>query len=334
MNFCILGSGSWGTAMALHLARFGHPVSLVTRRMEHALQLASERENRDYLPGIRLHEDVQVGCELKPALMEAEVLFLACPSQWLRAQCEGVRAALSSARRLRLIVSLCKGLERVTLLSPTSVIHEVLPDCWYGVLSGPTFAGEVARAKPTAIVFASNGDVAFNAEVQIALSNEALRVYTSDDVKGVELGGALKNVYAIAVGMCDGLQLGDNAKASLITRALLEMKVLGSVLGGCPETFYGLSGLGDLTATCNGASSRNRMLGQRLAEGSNPEILIDSGELMAEGYWAAESFYKLCRQRDLTPAILMEVYAVLYEGKSPQAGLYSLMNRELKAEKG
>ena len=334
MNFCIAGAGSWGTAVAIHLARLGHPVSLVARRMEHALQLASERENRAYLPGIHFHDDLQVGHELKPALMEADVLFLACPSQWLRSQCELARAALPSAKRLRLVISLCKGLERETLHSAAEVMQEALPGFQYGVLSGPSFANEVARGQPTAIVLASDSEAAYSAKVQQALSNEQLRVYTSDDLKGVELGGALKNVYAIAVGLCDGLKLGDNAKAALITRSLAEIVVLGALLGGRIETFYGLSGLGDLTLTCNGAASRNRLLGQRLAEGEQAAELINSGALMAEGYWAADCFYQICRQHDLMAPILSEVYAVLYQGKRPQEVIHSLMQRKLKAEKG
>ncbi len=332
MNFCIIGAGAWGTAMAIHLSRLGHVVTLVPRRVEHALELASDRENRAYLPDVVFDSDMQIGCELKPALMEAEIVLMACPSRGLREQCERVRDNLTSARQVKLFISLCKGLEQKTLLRPVQVMREVLPGYCHGVLSGPTFAYEVAKGKPTAIVFASEGDAPLAAAVQGAISNDALRVYTASDLTGVELGGCLKNVYAIAVGICDGLDLGDNAKAALLTRSLHEMVSLGICLGGARESFYGLSGVGDLVATCTSARSRNRTFGQEVAAGKKAEDLSRVGEATVEGYWATDCFLNLCRKYDLEAPILQEVHNILYHGKDPIEGLRALMNRDLKAE--
>jgi glycerol-3-phosphate dehydrogenase (NAD(P)+) len=216
--------------MALHLDRCGHSVTLVPRRMEHALAIASTRENSDYLPGYHLPHAIQIGCELAPVLMEAEVVFLACPSKALRQLCQSVLVASSVAWQLKLFLVMCKGLELETLKTPCEIVNEVFPDVACGVLSGPTFAGEVAAAKPTAVTLAVDPSFSSAEFYQEAFSNASLRAYLSNDVRGTELGGTLKNVYAIASGMSDGLQLGDNAKASLLTRSLNELVQLGVVL--------------------------------------------------------------------------------------------------------
>lgn len=332
MNFCVLGAGAWGTAMAIHLSRIGHPVTLVARRMEHALQLASQRENQDYLPGIAFGADLQIAGELKSVMMEAEAILVACPSKTLDTQCEHIWTSLGSAQRLKLLISLCKGLEPKQLLRPTQILRKRLPGYSYGVLSGPTFARELASGKPTAAVLACDAKESLLSKSQQAFSNASLRIYTSRDVIGVELGGCLKNIYAIAAGLCNGLQLGDNAKAALLPRALKEMIQLGTALGGCTKTFYGLSGLGDLVATCNGQGSRNRTLGQKWAESPKPTHLIASGKEVVEGYGATACFFQLCQKRGLKAPILEEIYRVLYQNKAPSAALGTLMGRTLKAE--
>jgi glycerol-3-phosphate dehydrogenase (NAD(P)+) len=332
MNFAIVGAGAWGTAFAIHLCRLGHTVTLCPRRFEHALALASAKENAEYLPGLALPASLQLGHELTPVLMEAEVVLLACPSQALRETCERVRDALGLATQLRLIVSLAKGLELASHLRPTEVIASVLPQFAAGALTGPTNAAEVARGLPAAMVLAAARVDAFLTAVQAALSGPTLRVYTSEDVAGVEFGGCLKNVYAIAAGCSDGLKLGDNARASLLTRALAEMVRVGQKLGARPETFYGLSGFGDLVATCHGAWSRNREFGQRIGEGRTPAELLAGRKTVVEGYKTTESFAALCAERGIDAPILREMHALLRDGKPPAQVLAALMGRSLKRE--
>ncbi len=332
MNICILGAGAWGTAMAVHLSRLEHTVTLVPRRLELAMEIATTRENKKYLPGFNLDSNLQIGSEVKPVIMEADTLFLACPSKYLRALCQDVRNHLGEARQLKLIITLSKGLEEKTNKTPIEIIKEILPEYKVGALCGPNYAGEVAAGKPTAIVFATSESNDVTKSLQQAISNENLRVYTSQDVIGVELGACLKNVYAIAVGISDGLQLGDNAKAALITRALSEMVLVGTSLGGREETFYGLSGVGDLVATCNGAWSRNRSFGERIAQGDSVKDLIEKHGLTVEGYRSTACFFQICKNKGLRAPIMEEVNAVLYHDKQPKIALVDLMTRELKAE--
>lgn len=332
MNFCILGAGAWGTAMAIHLARFDHTVTLVSRRVEQATEIATSRENKIYLPGYKLDFNIQVGCEIKPALMEADAVILACPSKYLRGVCKQVGEHIDQALQLKMFIALSKGLEEGTNNTPLEIVAEIFPQFANGVLCGPNYAAEVAAGKPTAIVFATASNNDLTRAIQQAISNENLRVYTSPDVTGVELGACLKNVYAIAVGICDGLHLGDNAKAALITRALSEMVRVGTSLGGRKETFYGLSGVGDLVATCNGLWSRNRSFGEILAKGETIGSLLDKKIATVEGYSSTQCFYKICKKNGVEAPILEEVYEVLYNGKEAETALFNLMTRELKAE--
>jgi glycerol-3-phosphate dehydrogenase (NAD(P)+) len=331
MNFAILGAGAWGTAFAVHLSRLDHTVTLAPRRFEQALALASARENADYLPGVALPPSLQLGHELAPVLMEADIVLLACPSLALRETCGRLRAALGAAKP-KLVLSLAKGLEAGTHLRPSEVIAAVLPDAAVGALTGPSHAEEVARGQPTAMVLAVAGAERILTEAQAALSGPALRIYTTDDVAGAEIGGCLKNVYAIAAGCCDGLHLGDNARAALLTRALAEMVRVGVALGARAETFYGLSGFGDLVATCHGAWSRNREFGQRLGEGHAVTELLAGRKTVVEGHRATGAFAELCAERGIDAPILGEMRRVLYEGKKPAAALAALMGRELRRE--
>lgn len=331
MHFVVTPGGAWGTAMALHLSRMGHIVTLIFRDPAEAAAVATGREN-SYLSGCRLPDHMQIGCELAPALLEADVLVVACPSKFLRSQCQEVKAALSGARSLRAIVSLTKGLESQTQLTCTQVIEQELPGLAVAVLSGPTFASQVGEGQPGAAVLASVCDKALLKELQHAMSGESLRLYTSTDTIGVELAGSLKNVYAIASGICDGLGFRDNAKAALLTRALAEMVRLGTAMGGRVETFYGLSGFGDLVLTCNGAESRNRTFGEEYAKGVSVDTLLRERQMTVEGYRTCAEFYRLCQHKKLEAPILAEIHAMLYEGKQPLDALKSLMMRELKAE--
>jgi len=332
MNFCVIGTGAWGTAFALHLVRQGHTVALVSRRLDHALQLATEHENADYLPGVALPNNLQVGHELKPVLMEAEAVVLASPSHGLREWCARIQSERGSSTRLRSVINLSKGLELETHLRPLEIISDSLPGLTPIVLSGPTRAMEVIEGKPTAMVLAAGKAAVDLTDLQAALSGPTLRVYLSDDPIGVELGACLKNVYAIAAGCCDGLALGDNARAALLTRALAEMVILGTALGARAETFYGLGGFGDLVATCCGTWSRNREFGYEIGRGASPLDLLDHRRTVVEGYRTTASFHELCVHRKLQAPILSQVHAILYEGLPPDAAIGALMSRDLRRE--
>jgi glycerol-3-phosphate dehydrogenase (NAD(P)+) len=327
MNLVVVGAGAWGTALAVHLARAGHGVSLVPRRAEHVAALAAARVNVDYLPGIALPAAVRVTGRLEEVLPEADAVLLACPAQALRETCERVRGA-------PFVVSLAKGLEVGTHFRPSEVIGQVLPATVAGSLAGPTNALGVARGDPSAMVLAAVNSNGAAETLQAALSGPTLRVYTSDDLPGVEYGGCLKNIYAIAAGCCDGLRLGDNTKAALLTRALTEMVRVGVALGARPETFYGLSGFGDLVATCYGGWSRNRDFGQQVGEGRGVAALMDHRRTVVEGFTTTESFAGLCAERGIDAPILRETHAILFQGKRPAAALAALMTRELKRETG
>ncbi len=332
MNFAVIGAGAWGTAMAIHLAKMQHTVTLVPRRFEQALALSSARENADYLPGLTLPPSLQIGHELVPVLMEAEVVLLACPAQALRETAARVRDALGLATQLKLVLSLAKGLELETHLRPSEVIAQVLPGVAVGSLTGPTNAAEVAQGLPAAMVLAATASAGLLEAVQTEISGASLRVYLSDDVAGVEFGGCLKNIYAIAAGICDGLGLGDNTRAAMLTRALAEMVRVGVALGAQRETFYGLSGFGDLVATCHGDWSRNRQFGEQIGRGASIESLLAHRKTVVEGYKTTESFHGLCQQQGIEAPIMAEVYAALIEGKAPAQALRDLMLRELKRE--
>jgi glycerol-3-phosphate dehydrogenase (NAD(P)+) len=332
MNLTIFGAGAWGTAMALHGLRAGHVVTLVPRRLEHALQLSADRENRDYLPGFKFPADLQIGVEIRPALMEAELVLLACPMRGLRALAEAIHAEMDAAWAKPMFVTLCKGIEMDTFKLPCAILEQVLPGAPTGVLSGPSHAAEVAAGQPTAVVLATQAEEGLARRMQEALSSPSLRVYLSRDVTGVEAAAALKNVYAIGAGVCDGLGLGDNAKAAYLTRALHEMARLGQRLGGQAATFYGLGGFGDFVATCNGAWSRNRTLGEDIAKGKKIAELLRERNTVCEGYAAAASFAALCQRDGLEAPILSEVHAMLYAGKNPRQALQHLMSRVLREE--
>lgn len=334
MNTVVLGAGAWGTAMAIHLGRQGHTVTLVPRRAEQALELADRRENRDYLPGHFLDASVQLGLELRPALMEADLVFLACPSGGLSSLAGQLAGALDRAQPPHLAVTLCKGLDRETLRRPSELVAAALPGIPVATLTGPTNAGEVARGLPSAMVLAGSSEPAL-ALAQSALSGQTLRVYTSSDLAGAEIGGALKNVYALGAGLCDGLGLGSNAKAALLTRALQEMVRLGVALGGRRETFLGLSGVGDLMATAHGSWSRNRGHGEELARDfPGAQAGLARRRTVVEGVWATRAFARIAAERGVEAPIIACLDAILSGKLTPSEGVGRLMARELRSEAG
>ncbi|OYV46492.1 MAG: hypothetical protein B7X06_03570, partial [Verrucomicrobia bacterium 21-51-4] len=297
-----------------------------------ALAMATSRENTDYLPGIALNPNLQISGELAPAILEADYVVFACPVKGLREWATRIAQVLPSAKALRGAVTLCKGLEPESLMLPVALLEDCLPGLALGTLSGPTYAREVAQEKPTAVVLASKHAHSVFEPLQEALHGGGLRVYASSDLLGVELGGALKNVYAVGAGLGQGLGLGDNAAAAYLTRALHEMVRIATAWGADTRTLYGLSGLGDLVATCAGDWSRNRGFGYAIAQGSSAAALIEDRKTVVEGYSSARAFHQSCQDKGLSAPILEAVYAVLYNALEPQEAFRHLMARPHKHE--
>lgn len=327
----VLGAGAWGTALASVLVEGGADTLLWTWQESHAEDMRRDRENRAFFAGFPLASELRVESCVRRAAEHAEVLVLVVPSHALRPTLEQFAPLLSAEVRL---VSATKGIEVDTLQLMTDVLLDVLGESSrerIAVLSGPSFAHEVGRRVLTNLVAASvNRWLA--EEVQSLFSRDWLRVYTSEDPIGVELGGALKNVIAIAAGAVDGLGLGQNTRAALITRGIAEMSRLATSLGGQSRTLAGLSGIGDLVLTCTGDLSRNRTLGQKLGRGVSLEEALGSSSGVAEGYWTAKSCYELARSLDVDLPICGAVYSVLHEGRSPMEALEALLSRPLHGE--
>ena len=313
MNICVIGAGAWGMAIAIHLDLCGHFVTLVPRNLEYALNLNSTRESAKYLKGIKLPESIQINSQLHSVLIETECLYIACPSYGLRILCNSLKKYFNNYSRLNFIITLCKGIEPSTQMTPLQILNSFLPDISCGVISGPSFALDVAYGKPTSLVF---GEKKGNINNQCIPQGNKINVYHTNDWLGVELGGCLKNIYAIGAGVCDGLQLGENAKATYLTKALNEMVDLGVKLGGNQCTFYGLSGAGDLFLTCMGQKSRNRIFGEQISQGNSLKKLMKIYNTL-EGYHTVLSVYKKCKKLKLNTPILNEIYFLLYTKKSP-----------------
>jgi glycerol-3-phosphate dehydrogenase (NAD(P)+) len=324
----VLGAGSWGTTLAVHLAQAGHEARLWDHDRAHLELLASTRENRKFLPGIALPPEVKVHAELEAALVGATFALFVVPSQALRDVARKVRA--SGGGRC-LPVCAAKGLELGTLMRMSEVLREALGDPDPVVLTGPSHAEEVSRGIPTSVVAAAR-DERRSREVQVLCSTARLRVYTNDDVAGCELGAALKNVIAIAAGVCDGVGYGDNTKGALLTRGLSEIARLGVALGGRRETFFGLTGMGDLIATAMSRHSRNRHVGERLGRGETLEEVLGAMVMVAEGVTTARAARDLGRARGIELPITEQVCALMFEGRSPREALHALMTRDLKSE--
>jgi glycerol-3-phosphate dehydrogenase (NAD(P)+) len=322
----VLGAGSFGTTLAIHLSEAGHDVRLWGRDPASLARLERERENRKFLPGIVLPVGVKVQAELERALEAAEFQLFVVPSQATRSVARQVAA--TGARGVPICAS--KGLELGTLRRLSEVLIESLGDPAPVTLTGPSHAEEVARGIPTTVVAAS-ADEGRARDVQVLCSTPRFRVYTNSDVVGCEYGGALKNVIAIAAGVCDGLGFGDNTKGALLTRGLAEMARLGEFMGAKRETFSGLTGMGDLIATAMSRHSRNRHVGERLGRGEQIEQILGAMVMVAEGVHTARAARDLGRQRGVELPITEQVCA-LFEGRDPQTALMALMTRDLKRE--
>lgn len=327
MKLAVIGAGAWGTALAVVLSA-NHRVSLWCRSADEAARVRADRENKRYLPGITLADEIQVVDQVKGAGEPFELALFAVPTAGLRAALRSARGVMGEAG----CVWACKGFEKETGKLPHEIASEELaPTTQCAVLSGPSFAADVARGLPTAVTLASC-DEEFAVAAARQLHTERFRIYSSTDLIGVEIGGAVKNVIAIAAGICDGLSLGDSARAALVTRGLAEITRLGLKLGGRVETFMGLSGLGDLTLTCAGDLSRNRRVGLSLATGKSlADILSELGHV-AEGVHTASEVLRMAQRLDVDMPITQSVVSVLNGTVSAAAAVDALLQRDPKSE--
>lgn len=329
MKIAVLGDGGWGTALALTAHRNGHDVIVWGAFQDNVDAVNASHTNR-FLPGVDLPEDLPFTADMEKAVTGAVIVMLASPSQYLRGTLERLAPYLD--RKKQIVMDISKGVETGTLLRMSELCDEILGKTRYVAFSGPSHAEEVARKIPTAIVAASRSTAAAET-VRNAFMNDFLRIYTARDVVGVELGGALKNVFAIAAGIIDGAGLGDNTKAALMTRAITEMARLGEKLGGRKQTFNGLSGIGDLIVTCMSRHSRNRYVGEELGKGRKLDEIIESMNMVvAEGVKTCDAAYALAQKANVEMPLLEGVYNVLYKNMRPADVLHGLMTRKAKPE--
>lgn len=329
MKVTILGAGAMGTACAQHLVQAANvQVCLWTHRKEHAKQMRTTQANEDYLPEIALSEKLLITSDGAQALAEPELIVVAIPTVHLREALEPLAAGVSPSVP---VVSLAKGLEQQTFARPTEIVHQVWGTRPLAALTGPCHAEEFVRGKPTSVIVASES-LRLAEQIQHLFNSDTFRVYAGDDLVGAELGGALKNVIAIAAGVSDGLELGDNAKSALLTRGLVELVRFGVQFGGQRETFYGLAGIGDLITTCVSPYGRNRSVGVRLGQGETLDEILASMHAVAEGVWTSRAVRDRARQMQVEMPITEEVCRVLFENKPASQAVQDLMHRELKTE--
>ena len=327
MNLTVIAAGAWGTALAITFSA-RHCVTLWTREEDVTQSMQAERENRHFFPGYRFPDALQIGTVFGSSVADADLLILATPLIGFRSTLR----MLADARQVKPLIWVCKGMEAGTAKLPHQVVAEELGDeVLCGSLSGPSFAEEVAKGLPTAIALASRS-ADFARKTARELHSSRLRIYANDDLTGVEVGGAVKNVMAIATGICDGLGLGHNARAALMTRGLAEIARLGVALGGHPNTFMGLAGMGDLLLTCTGDLSRNRQVGLALAKGRKlPQILAELGHV-AEGVSTAREVARLAGQLEIEMPITQAVDAILHRDVPASEAVEQLLNRDPKTE--
>ncbi len=326
---CVIGDGGWGTTLALLLHKGGAKTTLWSAFPEQVEELRAQRENKRYLPGIPLPEGLTVSADPFEAGRNVDLVVSVVPTQFLRKVAETFEDALAGDVP---IATATKGIEIETFRTPSEIIEEVLGKRRMAVISGPSHAEEVARGLPASVVVASK-DAQLARNVQAVLSADNFRVYTHTDPKGAELGGALKNVIAIAAGISDGLGLGDNAKAALVTRGIVEMARFGQAHGASPQTFFGLAGIGDLATTCYSNHSRNRNVGQAIGEGKKLPQILEEMQMVAEGVWTTKALFgPESEARGIPMPIAEQVHAVLFEGRDPKAAVNELMRRELSGE--
>jgi glycerol-3-phosphate dehydrogenase (NAD(P)+) len=326
-NVAVAGAGGWGTALALLISQNNVRVTLWGHTPERIEEMKQLRENRAYLPSVTIPERIHLTHDLHE-IAGADVLLFVTPSKAIRELAVRLQPLISSKM---VFISCTKGIEMQTGFRMSEVLQEFFPQNEIAVLSGPNLASEIARGMPGAAVLGANNET-LAAHLQQLCSGKFFRVYTSEDRAGIEIGGALKNIFAIAAGVGDGLRLGDNAKAALVTRALAELIRLGIAMGGCQETFRGLSGIGDLMVTCFSKQSRNRGFGERLGAGETPEQISAAMQMIAEGVPTARSAHQLAQKLGIETPIIDQVHALLYEKRSPREAMMELLNRDPRPE--
>ena len=324
----VIGAGSWGSALAVLLANNGHEVTLWTHDPHEIEMLSTKREQVEKLPGVKLPDNIMIEADLKTALTDEDVVVMAVPSPVVRMVAKQMSPFIKDGQ---IIVNVAKGIEDVTYKTLSDIIEEEIPNAEVCVLSGPSHAEEVGRGIPTTVVVgAKNKETA--EMLQDVFMNKVFRVYTSSDIVGIELGGALKNVIALAAGTVDGLGYGDNTKAALMTRGIAELTRLGEALGGKPETFSGLSGIGDLIVTCTSMHSRNRRAGILIGQGKTMQEAMDEVQMVVEGVYSAKAALALSKKYNVSMPLVQETNQVLFGGKTAAEALKDLMLRDRTIE--
>ena len=332
VSIAVFGAGSWGTALAVNLSASGHTVTLWARRKAVASAMARDRHNPSYLPDIHLSESIHITSDLAQAAYAAPFWIIATPSHGVRAIAQSLQPYVTTQH---IVVSVAKGIENDTLLTTTQVLQTILTppvsQMQLGVLYGPSHAEEVGAGKPATVVAAAY-DSAIATSIQAVFMSRNLRVYVNDDVLGVEIGGSVKNVMAIATGISDGIGYGDNAKAALITRGMAEIQRLGVAMGARPATFAGLTGIGDLVVTCTSRLSRNRYFGEQIGKGKSPEDVQEEMQMIAEGVRTTASTRALALRYGIEMPITEAVHGILFKGQRPIDAVHDLMARAAKRE--
>ncbi len=324
----VIGDGGWGTTLAIHLCEQGFQVKLWGAFPQYVARVARTRNNTKFLPGVKIPKKIEITSDLQAAIAQSNLIVLATPSQYIKSVLLEIKKQDYSHKTF---LSVIKGMDNVKLIRISQLIHQTLGNVPLAVLSGPTIAGEVASKIPsTAVIAARNPALA--KELQKIFHSQSFRIYTNSDMIGVELGGSIKNIIAIACGVCDGLGFGANTKSAILCRGLAEMARLGEILGARKQTFFGLSGLGDLATTCFSPQSRNRQLGEELGKGKTLKNFLASTEMIAEGVPTTKSIYQLSRKHAISMPITTEVFRILYQKKNPRDAVKDLMTRKLKAE--
>jgi glycerol-3-phosphate dehydrogenase (NAD(P)+) len=324
----VLGDGGWGTTLAILLSNKGYPVTLWGAFADYAKQMAKTRHNHKFLPGIKIPPQIKITSDIKNAAQDKEIIVLAIPSQYTRMTLKKIKGNFA---KKTVFLSVTKGIEISSSKRMSEIIYAELGPVKLAVLSGPTIAAEVVKEVPTTAVAASS-DKQIRKTIQAVFSTKRFRVYTNPDVIGVELGGSLKNVIAIACGVSDGLGFGTNTKAAILTRGLAEISRLGKAMGAKPETFSGISGLGDLVTTCISKQSRNRSVGEMIGKGKSLKEIFSHMQMVAEGVPTAKSAYALSLKYKIDMPITKEIYHLLYKNKSPRQAVNDLMTRKSKEE--
>lgn len=325
----IIGAGSWGTALAITLSNKGHDVKMWDHKKEHVENLRVEKENKRYLPGIKFCEKLTMEESKEETLKDADVVLFSVPAQAFRSV---FKDAIQYINKEAVVVNVAKGIEQKTLLRMSQVAKEIAPDMKYAVLSGPSHAEEVGKMLPTTVAIASE-NIEVAKYIQDVFITDRFRTYIQDDVIGVELGGALKNIIALGAGISDGMGFGDNAKAALMTRGLTEIARLGIQLGAKQETFAGLTGVGDLIVTCTSMHSRNRRCGIMIGEGMSPKEATEKVGMVVEGMFTTEAAYELAKKAGVEMPITENIYKVIKGEADARSSVEELMGRERKHEK-